>query len=136
MYVSSKIFIQIILLILRIVLAILGIIVGYDVLLLPYVLSDEFGIYKSFFPIIGYNKRTDNDESFWFRFSLFMSILSFSILAIFFKDYTIEILLYIFDLILSMRDWGLNKLTEMHSGGNQLSYKTRNDEYIRGMGDI
>lgn len=122
--------------VLRIVFYIVGFIFGFDVLLLPGVLNDDIGIFKSISPIIGYQVRDDNDETFWFRIITAVTCVMFVIVSLLFWQYTSLMVDFFYSIYEMTRDWGFNKMEEMHSGGNQVSIKSRYEEHMRSIGDI
>ncbi len=102
----------------------------------PGILSDDVGIFKSFFPIMAYQYRQDNNESLFFRVLLAIFMISVVILAILFWQYTAIICEFFINIYSVTRDWGLDKMEQFHNGSTQVSYRNKNDEYMRRMGDI
>ena len=122
--------------VIRIVAYLIGFVFGYDVMVLPYVLSDDVGIYKSFRPLVGYAKRDDNDETFWTRIFILLSMIGMVLGCILFWQYTsycLDIIYWIYDCI---KQWGFKKMEDLHYGTNQISYVNKNRQYMNQMDDI
>ena len=105
-------------------------------MLLPNVLTDEVGLFKSFSPIFGYNKRDDDKESLFARIFIAFTIITTIIGCWLFFDYIYIIWEYIHYIYSSIQSWGYTKLEQFHSGGTQISYTSKHEEYMRRMGDI
>lgn len=123
----------ILLIVLRIILFFIGCFFGYDIMLFPNILTDEVGIYKSFFPIVGYAKQDDFEDQFYFRLICIGFLILSSLLTYFFSDYIYDILNFIFDSFSHISQWGTDKLTNYHndrlnSGSSVLS---RHEEYMK-----
>lgn len=88
---------------------------------LPYILNDGVGIYKSFFPIVGFHKRDDDEETFWLRMLMFFSTIFVIIIALLYWEYSNEILVYIYDLYKIILGWGVDKMTVLHNGSKDVS---------------
>ncbi len=104
---------------------------------MPYILNDGIGIYKSFFPILGFHKRDDDDETFWIRMLMFFSSIVFLLCGILYWEYSNEIILYIYDIYKMILDWGVDKMTLIHNGSKDVSHtKSYYDKYNNIMNDI
>lgn len=121
---------------LRIISYLIAFVFGYDVIVFPNILTDESGIFKSVFPILYYMKRVDDDETFYFRILLGLSILGVSISLIFFWEYTVYGFETLFSIFSSINDWGKNKMEEIHSGSNQISILNKHKEYMNMIDDV
>jgi hypothetical protein len=114
----------------------IGFVFGYDCMVFPGILSDDIGIFKSFFPIMAYQYRQDNSESLFFRILLAIFMISVVVLGILFWQYTSIVCEFFLNIYTATRDWGLDKMEQLHNGSTQVSYRVKNDEYMRRMGDI
>ena len=107
-------------------------------MLLPNVLNDDVGVFKSISPIIGYYRREDSRDDIISRIIIFIILVLCALSCFVFYDYFI----YIIDLFsyvsVYVKDWGFNKLYDYHnsSSGNSLTYRNKYDTYMKNIGDI
>jgi len=106
-------------------------------MLLPYVLTDDVGLYKSFFPIIGYNKREESREEVMGRILIVLVIILLIISGYVFWDYVYYSLSYLHGIYRSIIEWGYDKMNTYHHGNSvsTYNYKVKHEEYMRNIGD-
>ena len=118
---------------LRIIIYIIGYIFGYNLMLLPNILSDDVGIYKSISPIVSYGKLLEEENSVLARIIVLLFLISTTTICILFWSYTnycLDIFYYCYEI---MRDWGYDKLEQMHNGSTQVSYVNKGNQYYQQM---
>lgn len=122
---------------LRLIVYIVGFCLGYDLMLLPNVMNDEIGIFKSISPIIGYQKLENDRDTIIARIIIILLIVLSFVVCFFFMEYVYIVLDWIIGIYDSILGWGYDKMSYYHSSSNGLSsYTAKHREYMRDMKDI